>query len=87
MTLQRAPIRKIGTDRLMVMGVPRKWFTPYVFFSLEFLVAADEKLSGTIGAALIFLMCHAVARVVVGVDPYALEITLRVMKHRRVIPV
>ncbi|WP_395831319.1 hypothetical protein [Elstera sp.] len=84
MSAHREPIRRIGTERILLMGVPRAWYTKYIFIPVTYFNWSQDKVAGLVGALIVYAMCHTAASIAARFDPYALEILLRAWHRRRV---
>lgn len=84
MTAHREPLRRIGTERIMVMGVPRKWFMPYATLALAIFTLYENKLDGVIAAIGFFILIHIPCRMAAARDPYFFYLLRRSLAERKI---
>lgn len=84
MSAHRESLRRIGTERIMIMGVPRKWFVMNGTLTLALLFLQANLAEGLITGSIIFLLIHIPCRMAAARDPYFFYLLRRSLAERKI---
>ncbi|WP_395832490.1 VirB3 family type IV secretion system protein [Elstera sp.] len=84
MSQHREPLRRIGTERITIMGVPRKWFLIYFGVAVIVFQFYNNKLVGFLAALGFFFLAHIPASILAERDPYFFHLLWRSLAERKI---